>query len=81
VSPDIIDRVVRLNPNPVEGDRMRGIHYKCQDDPRVWFGAVGKGEFIRRFGRAAFQALNSTAILKRGRRVYIRRAYLYEAGA
>lgn len=74
LSPDIIDRVVRLNPVLVEGMHLRGLYQRRFFDPHIWDGYVGKGEFLRRFGRAAFEALDPRAILKRGRRVYIRYA-------
>lgn len=77
VSPAIIERVLRLNPEPEEGRLLRGIHYKGQRDPRVWFGMIGKGAFIRRCGRAAYDALPREAKYKDGRREYLRNAYVW----
>ena len=34
-------------------------------------GYVTKGEFMRKFGRAAFEALPTTAIRKNGRRKFV----------
>jgi hypothetical protein len=80
VAPEIIERVVRLNPNAVEGDMLRGIHYKCRDDLR-WWGYVPKGQYLRRFGREAFGRLRPEAIRKRGRRVFIAHSAVAEAAA
>lgn len=81
VGPEIIERVVRMNPGAIEGDLLRGIHYKRRDDPQWWIDCIGKGAFLRRFGRVAFDTLDPRAILKRGRRVYIRYAYVPRGAA
>lgn len=41
-------------------------------DPRQTIGAITKGAFIRRCGRAAFDQIPRAALLKQGRRVFIR---------
>jgi hypothetical protein len=80
VAPEIIDRVMRLNPVLVEGQILRGLHYKAQDDPRFTHGFVAKGDFIRRFGRDAFERLSPRRdCIKRGRRVYVTRAAVQRA--
>lgn len=71
VSPAIVERVVRLNPDPEPGRALRGIHYK---DDRAWalmYGHMRKGAFIRRYGREAFDAVDPQDIRKRGRRVLV----------
>lgn len=76
VSPAIIERVLRLNPTYTPGVRLRGIHYKGLNDPGLWWGFISKGECIRRFGRAWFQAVPRHEIRKYGKRVYVRREYV-----
>lgn len=75
VSPAIIERVVRLNPDHEPGSVLRGIHYSNTGDPRWTCGATTKGDFIRKYGRSAFESFLTAALIKRGRRVYIRRQY------
>lgn len=50
---------------------LRGIHYKDDFGISYGYGFVRKAEFIRRHGRAAFDALPPTAIHKRGRRILV----------
>lgn len=79
VSAEIIDRIIRLNPVLVEGQLLRGWHQKRFYDPRVWrHEYVGKGEFLRQFGREAFDRVRKRDILKRGRRVFVNRAAVME---
>lgn len=69
----IIERVLRLNPVLVEGQRLRGIHFKDQDNPCWLLGAYSKGAFIAKFGRDAFNAIPKHRLIKRGRRVWVER--------
>lgn len=70
VSDDIIARVVRLNPNLVEGQRLRGFHYKRTFEP--WMQpCVSRGRAIRLYGRSAVEALPRASVFRRGRRKYI----------
>jgi hypothetical protein len=73
ISPDTIDRVLRLNAayDYAEGVRVRGIHYSKTDDPRLWGDWETKGGFIRRYGREAWDRLDPTRIRKQGRRKYV----------
>jgi hypothetical protein len=75
VSPDIIDRVIRVNTHLREGERLLGIHYtSMRDGEPVWRGGlVRKGEFLRRYGRQAWARLPKRSITKRGRREYVTR--------
>lgn len=64
-------RIRRLNPNPQQGDRLRGWHptravyLRCDRDE------ISKGHFLRKYGRAAFEALPMRLIRKEGRRVFL----------
>ncbi|RAK52118.1 hypothetical protein [Phenylobacterium deserti] len=78
VGPAVAERVLRLNPDPQEGERLRGLHYKRADDPRFWFFMISKGQFIRERGRAAYAALPRQAIYKQGRREFVRSVYAYQ---
>lgn len=72
VHPDIIARVRRLNPNLRPGQLARGLHRK---EGRWWGymqGHMQRCEFIRRFGREAFDRLAADRIVKRGRRIWVR---------
>jgi hypothetical protein len=70
VGPEVIARVERLNPAPQEGEALRGLHFKRFGDPRPCLNVCGKGEFVRRFGREAWEAIPRDRLLRRGRRAY-----------
>lgn len=72
----VYDRVMRLNPNGCpEGSIPRGMerghdgywHYG------FWNGHLSKGRFIRRFGRAAWEAMPNGCKIKNGRRQFVSR--------
>lgn len=69
----IIQRVLRLNPDSHEGQRLRGIQRQETLPVKQFYRAcVGKGEFIRRFGRPAWEWLKEYGWYDRdGRRVMI----------
>lgn len=70
----IIDRVLRLNPNPREGQRLRGIHFKQTYRVRRFFmDFVSKGEFIRQYGRPVWDRIPMAYIEKDGKRSYVSR--------
>lgn len=71
VSPEIIDRVLRLNPNPQEGVRLRGLHR--YSSPCWEYDWVSKGAFVREFGREAWSAMPIEEIRKRGKRAFVTR--------
>lgn len=71
VSPAIIDRVVRLNPQHVRGQNLRGIHYK--PNPRWLSGWYGKGEFIAKHGAEAWARIPKACKHKQGRREFVSR--------
>lgn len=71
VHPDIIARVLRLNPNPMHGDRLRGIHYKDGAHGYRFARFMSKGRFIRRYGREAFERIPPRELHKDGKRAYI----------
>lgn len=69
----IIERVARLNPDGITpGSWPRGYHphWRYQPDPAE-FGLVGKGAFITKYGREAWDALPGDVIRKNGRRQYV----------
>lgn len=61
-------RILRLNPNPIEGMRLRGWHRKETVRKMVHVAVMGRGEFLRRFGRGAWDLLPPSVIYKDGRR-------------
>lgn len=71
VSPAIIERVLRLNPNPESGTKLRGIHYKDAAHSYRFARFVSKGRFIRRYGREAFERIPTRELHKDGRRIYV----------
>jgi hypothetical protein len=74
-NPHVIDRIVRLNPNPKEGEMLRGWH-PARHVGRMWHrDVIGKGAFIRKYGRIEYELLPEQAIIKDGKRVYIMRQY------
>lgn len=73
ISPAIIERVLRLNPNPRRGYLLRGIHYKNYDSPRFTMDCTTKGEVLRRFGRDVFDRIPKDRWIRRGRRIWVNR--------
>lgn len=71
VSPEIIDRIIRLNPELREGASLRGWNYKRFREPGINLDCISKGRFLQRFGRSAYESLPASAFMKRGRRVYV----------
>jgi len=71
VHPDIIERVIRLNPKLEEGYWLRGIHYKRHHEPGINIDAQPKGRFLKKHGREAWDAIPKDRIIKKGRREYI----------
>lgn len=72
VSPEIIERVLRLNPRPQLGEKLRGIHYK---EGRGWGfmrDYVQKGYVLRVYGHEVWGRIPRSAHIKRGRRVWVR---------
>jgi hypothetical protein len=68
----IIERVLRLNPEPRVGVRLRGLHYK---EGAAWGlprGLIQKGEVLRRYGREAWARIPRERWVKDGRRVWVR---------
>lgn len=71
MSENVRARIRRLNPNPQEGEMIRGWHptrpvyLRCERDE------ISKGHFLRKYGRAAFEALPRYCIRKEGRRVFL----------
>lgn len=79
VSPEIIDRVIRLNPRLVEGEKLRGFHYTGNSDPQIHYDCMAKGAFIRRYGRAAWERVAARGVIKRGHRKYVTHVAAMEA--
>lgn len=65
------ERVLRLNKTFVEGKRIRGWHRKETYRNNWSMDAVGKGEFIRRWGRVPWSILHKDLKHKNGRREYV----------
>jgi hypothetical protein len=66
------ERIRRLNPNPVEGEWVRGLrHNRERVEMRALRHTITKGAFIRSHGREAFNRIPRSDHIKRGRRVYI----------
>jgi hypothetical protein len=78
VSEPIVSRVLRLNPSGTrqEGQMLRGWHYKRFESPYPWADCISKGGFLRRYGREAFAKIPANAMIKRGRRVWVRATYV-----
>lgn len=72
----VCSRVLRLNPNPKDGEILRGLHLSSHNDPRWMIGAISKGEVIRRYGRTAWGNTPQHQIISRGKRKYVRSEYV-----
>lgn len=69
------ERIVRLNPKCDPGQILRGWHpAQTARNLAMVYDVVGKGEFVRRHGRAAWDAIPNGLLYKFGRRRYIGRA-------
>jgi hypothetical protein len=64
ISPAIIDRVKRLNPNYQRCEFPRGMRPRL---PQL-LPTVGRGEFLRTHGREAYDSIPRMYIIKDGRR-------------
>lgn len=73
VSPEIISRVMRLNPEASHGRPLRGVHYTQGSAVLMMWGWISKGDVIRKHGREGFERLPREVIHKRGKRVYVSR--------
>ena len=70
--PTVTARLRRLNPHPQQGMIARGWHPKGRRGMYFW-DRVGKREFLKRFGREAWEAMPNGLKIKDGRRQYISR--------
>lgn len=77
VSPSIIERVLRLNPDYTPGRRLRGIHRSTDERDHMCLqrGFVTKGWVIRRYGREGFDKLprGLWSAERCGKRLYVSR--------
>lgn len=64
----IISRVVRLNPQIQEGDRMRGIHFKATCRREVFRDAVTRAQFEAQWGRGSWRQIPKGRLLNAGGR-------------
>lgn len=81
VGHEVRERILRLNPRPVEGRRLRGWHYKRFFDPSpVASDLVPRGEVIRRFGRTGWEQIPRQQIIKAGRRQFATRFAVMRIG-
>lgn len=71
VSQAIVERVMRLNPNPDQGQMPRGIHFKRHYEPAYWEGWVPIRAAEKRFGTDVVAAVPKDEIRKSGRRRYV----------
>ena len=78
VSSAVRERIVRLNPQTPDGERLRGYHPNSTSVFRSERDLVGKGEFIRVRGRAAWNALPNGLIFRYGRRQYVSTATFHD---
>lgn len=83
VSRPIIERILRLNPNPQPGTTLRGWNRK--NNPALWRNLVSRGEIIRRHGRHSWHWLiskekHTPRVIKYGRRKYIAREDYEDSG-
>ena len=70
--PMVVERVTRLNPQGWDlGSVPRG--WNRRRNPSWFSGKIGKGHFIRQFGRAAWEAMPRCCISRHGRRQYVDR--------
>lgn len=70
VSEAIIERVMRLNPDPHPGARLRGIHYKRAFGPSRYEGWCSRSQVIREYGRDAWDEIDPRYLRKHGRRQF-----------
>lgn len=79
ITPAVRERILRLNPNPREGQLLRGYH--PNNHFRYWrytLDCVPKGEFIRKHRRKAWDALPNGLKYKDGRRRWVSRKTLLD---
>lgn len=79
VSKEIIERVIRLNPDLREGERLRGLNYKRFFELGIYLDVVRKGWVIRKYGRDVWARIPPNQKIKRGRREYVTSRALMEA--
>lgn len=72
VSPTILERVERLNPNHREGGRARGIYRKPTAARIARYGYMSKGQFLRQHDPILWKLIPSGCIVKQGRRKFLR---------
>lgn len=73
VSEPILARIMRLNTGWQPATRLRGIRRTSHEFDAFWGAWVPKGEFIRKNGRDAFNAIPHHLLVKRGRRRWVAR--------
>jgi hypothetical protein len=73
IGEEILARVWRLNMNTnwQEGTELRGMRRKAHEFDAYLRNAMPKGEFIREYGRANFEAIPHHLLYKRGRRRWV----------
>lgn len=76
----LIERVVRLNPNPVPGCQLRGLNLSRNRDGAFYRDLISKGASIRQRGRQWFDGLPKHLHVKCGKRVYIARETFQDFG-
>lgn len=67
------ERILRLNPSIEVGQQLRGWHPKDTYRSCLDRDIVGKGEFIRRWGRLPWSIIHKKLKYKKGRREYVSR--------
>jgi hypothetical protein len=78
-SPAVRARIVRLNPRWSFGERVRGWHpAHTRRGQALINDLVSKGEFIRRFGRPAWESLPNGLLWRFGHRRYVARSMVLD---
>lgn len=63
----VAERILRLNPDPSPGSLLRGYHPSARTTG-IYMQFIGKREFLRKYGRAAWDALPRMCIRQDGHR-------------
>lgn len=72
--PAVRERILRLNCTIAPGQRPRGWNPQPTKLAREWnSGAVSKGDFIRKFGRATWDRIPREYYVRDGKRCYLTR--------
>lgn len=68
VSDAVVSRIVRLNPEPREGERLRGFHRKLTARSALHMDVCSRQVFERRWGKGSANRLALSAFVSAGGR-------------